>query len=105
MLSCLNPISDIIGIDYQNTTVHERVSLRKEYMDVLKKKSTDFVVAWDYLEFIPGKPGGNTNNEFGTPWYTKKYLISTCGKIAFVKNNKLVITKGGIKKRLSLSFC
>lgn len=98
MLKCLNPISDIVGIDYENTSIHERVLLRKEYIDSLKKKLDDFIVAWDYLEFIPSKNSGKRNDGFGKPWWSKKYLVSTCGKIAYVKKNKIIITSGKLKK-------
>lgn len=98
MLKCLNPISDIIGIDYENTNVHERVLLRKEYIESLKKNYNDFIVVWDYLDFIPGKNSSELDKDFLPPWSSKNYLVSTCGKIAYIKDGKIIITNGKVKE-------
>lgn len=89
-----HPISDILGIDYEQTSINDRVLIRKEYIDSLKKKDGEFIIAWDYLEYIPGRNSSSLEEGFPPPWWSKNYLISTCGKIAYVKRGKLYITRG-----------
>lgn len=92
-----HPISDVLGIDYEQTSINDRVLMRKEYIDSLKKTPEDFIIAWDYLEYIPGRNSSSLDEGFPPPWWSKSYLISTCGKIAYVKRGKLYITRGKIK--------
>ncbi len=89
-----HPISDVLGIDYEQTSINDRVLMRKEYIDSLKKKDGEFIIAWDYLEYIPGRNSSSLEEGFPSPWWSKNYLISTCGKIAYVKRGKLYITRG-----------
>lgn len=89
-----NPITDILALDFDKTTVHERALLRKEYIDSLKKTPEDFIIAWDYLEYIPGKNTKSVDSRYGNPWYNKNVIISTCGKIARIKGDRIIVSNG-----------
>lgn len=82
-------LSDILDIDYETTTLEERVRIRREYIDTHPDE-----VHWEFMEYIPGKAYTRENN-VAPPWRTKSIVVSTDGEVGKINLTGEVFTRGG----------
>lgn len=92
----IKPLSEILNIDYDKTTVTERAKMRYDYiMSEIAKGSED--VFWDYLEYIPGGLGKNA--VILPPWRTEQTLINIYGGAGTNIKGNLWTYKGVVDAR------
>ena len=82
-------LTDILNIDYDETTLDERAKIRKAYIDLHPN-----VVHWEFMEYIPGKAYARENTTT-PPWRTESVVISTDGEVGKVNLKGEVFTRGG----------
>lgn len=91
--STIKTLSEILNIDYANTTVTERAKIRYDYiMEQRTQGNRDEF--WDNLELIPG--ARKIDPIRLPPWRTDKTIVSTSGCCGTDIKGKLVTYEGSI---------
>ncbi len=95
-LLAYKPISVTLNFDWDNTTYHERVRMRHDYIEEQKKKNPNYV-GWDFIEYIVSTHGEKYKETHFC--ISQNKIISTIGQVCYF-NKKLgqLVTSFGYQK-------
>lgn len=86
LIKILNPLSELLELDFDKTTLLERAEKRYNY--IVEKRSNGYLgMFWDYLEYIPGTDYSGSSKST-RPWYNKNIFISDSGDVLSISKKR-----------------